>query len=78
MGGEQGRLFSAIMGPTLTLREVTHRLSVTLARVADLRNLAALECCDITSELVMGEDLSTPQLVGGAVAWLQCAGMLPL
>ena len=25
---------------------------------------------------VEGEDLSVPQLVGGAVNWLQCAGML--
>ena len=24
----------------------------------------------------MGEDLSAPQLVGGAVAWLECAGLL--
>ena len=24
----------------------------------------------------MGEDLAAPQLVGGAVNWLQCAGML--
>ena len=55
---------------------VTHRLSVTLARVADLRNLAALASCDITSEMVTGEDLSTPQLVGGAADWLQCAGIL--
>ena len=55
---------------------LTHQLSVTLARVADLRNLEALKSCGITSEMVMGEDLSTPQRVGGAVAWLQCAGIL--
>ena len=55
---------------------VTHKLSVTLARVADLRNLAGLESVDITPEMVMGEDPSTPQLVGGAVAWLQCSGLL--
>lgn len=58
--------------PILTPR-ITHKLSVTLARVVDLRNLAVLESCDITPEMVIGEDLSTPQLVGGAVAWLQCA-----
>lgn len=55
---------------------VTYRLSVTLAKVADLRDLGALESCGIASEMVMGEDLSAPQLVGGAVNWLQCAGML--
>lgn len=55
---------------------VTHKLSVTLARVADLRNLAVLESCDITPEMVIGEDHSTPQLVGGAVAWLKCAALL--
>ena len=55
---------------------VTHRLSITLAKVADLRNLEALESCGIASDMVMGEDLSAPQLVGGAVSWLQCAGML--
>lgn len=26
--------------------------------------------------MLMSEDISTPQLVGGAVAWLQCAGLL--
>ena len=31
---------------------------------------------NITSDMMMGEDLSVPQLVGGAVNWLQCAGML--
>ena len=55
---------------------ITHNLSVKLVRVADLRNLETLERCEITSEMVMGEDLSKPQLVGGAAAWLQCAGML--
>ena len=55
---------------------VTHRLSITLAKVADLRNLGALESCGIASEMVKGEDLAAPQLVGGAVNWLQCAGML--
>ena len=51
-------------------------MSVTLARVADLRSLAALESCDIKPEMLMGDNLTTPQLVGGAVAWLQCAGLL--
>ena len=55
---------------------ITHTLSVTLASVADLRDLATLESNDITSDMMMGEDLSVPQLVGGAVNWLQCAGML--
>ena len=55
---------------------VTYGLSITLAKVADLRDLRALESCGITSEMMMGEDLSAPQLVGGAVSWLQCAGML--
>ena len=55
---------------------VTHELSVMLARVADLRDLGALESCDITPDSLMGEDLSAPQLVGGAVAWLECAGLL--
>jgi len=41
-----------------------------------IRNFETLERCEITSEMVMGEDLSKPQLVGGAAAWLQCAGML--
>lgn len=55
---------------------VTHILSVALASVADLRDLATLESSGITSGAMMGEDLSVPQLVGGAVHWLQCAGML--
>ena len=55
---------------------ITHTLSVTLASVADLRDLATLESNDITSDMMMGEDLSVPQLVGGAVNWLQCAGIL--
>ena len=55
---------------------VTHELSVTLARVADLRDPGVLESCDIAHDLLMGDDLSTPQLVGGAVAWLECAGLL--
>ena len=55
---------------------VTHTLSVALARVADLRDLAMLESYGITSDMMMGEDLSAPQLVGGAVHWLECAGML--
>lgn len=55
---------------------VTHELSVRLARVADLRDLGALESCDIAPDLLLGEDLAAPQLVGGAVAWLKCAGLL--
>ena len=55
---------------------ITHTMSVTLARVADLRDLATLESNSITADMMMGEDLSVPQLVGGAVSWLQCAGML--
>jgi len=55
---------------------VTHKLSVRFARVADLRNLAELESVDITPEMVMGDDPTTSQLVGSAVAWLQCAGLL--
>lgn len=55
---------------------ITHKLSVRLSRVADVRSLAALEACDITPEMLMSEDNSTPQLIGGAVAWLQCAGLL--
>ena len=27
-------------------------------------------------DLLMGDDLAAPQLVGGAVAWLKCAGLL--
>lgn len=54
----------------------THTLSVMLTRVADLRNLAVLECCEIRSAMVLGENHSASQLVGGAVNWLQCAGML--
>ena len=55
---------------------VTHKLSVRLRRVADLRSLAVLESCDIAPEALMGADLSAPQFVGGAVAWLNCAGLL--
>ena len=48
-----------------------------VARLArqDVR-LGALGSCSIASEMVMGEDLAVPQLVGGAVNWLQCAGMV--
>ena len=45
---------------------VTHLLSIALASVADLRDLATLESSGITSGAMMGEDLSVPQLVGGA------------
>ncbi len=41
-----------------------------------MRSLLPLERLDITPEMVMGADLSTSQLVGGAVAWLQCGGLL--
>ena len=44
--------------------------------MADLRDLGALESCDIARDMLMGEDLSTPQFIGGAVAWLGCAGLL--
>ncbi len=74
-GAEIDHLIARQPVPILTPR-VTHRLSVTLAKVADLRNLAALESCDISPDMVMAEGLSVSQLVGGAVNWLQCAGML--
>ena len=69
-------LLDAIEETVIQWRGVVYNLSVKLVRVADLRNLETLERCEITSEMVMGEDLSKPQLVGGAAAWLQCAGML--
>ena len=35
-----------------------------------------LEPLGIAPEMVLGEDLSTSQLIGGAVAWLECGGLL--
>ena len=55
---------------------VTHKLAVRLTNVADLRALAVLGRCGLTSAQLMAEDLSVPQHVGGASHWLRCAGIL--
>lgn len=55
---------------------VTYKLAIELSKVADFRSVSLLECCGIRSEKLMSDDLVTSQLVGGAVAWLGCGGML--
>jgi RES domain-containing protein len=55
---------------------VTHELTVTLRSVVDFRDLSPLRRLDIAPEMVLGADLSTPQLIGEAAAWLQCTGLL--
>ena len=55
---------------------VTHKLVIELSKVADFRSVSPLESCGITSEMLMSDDLTHSQLVGGAVAWLGCGGML--
>lgn len=55
---------------------ITHELAITLRKVVDFRDLSALRRLNIAPETVLGADLSTPQLIGEAVAWLQCGGLL--
>lgn len=55
---------------------VTHELAITLRSVVDFRDLSPLGRLDIAPETVLGADLSTPQLIGEAAAWLQCGGLL--
>ena len=60
----------------ITRPRVTHELAISLGKVADFQNVSPLESCDISPEMLKGDDLAVPQLVGRAVAWLGCAGML--
>lgn len=55
---------------------ITHELAITLRRVVDFRDLSPLKRLDITAETVLGADLSVPQLIGEATAWLRCGGLL--
>ena len=55
---------------------ITHRLAIALRRVVDFRDLSPLRRLDIAPETVLGGDLSTPQLIGEAAAWLQSGGLL--
>jgi len=55
---------------------ITHELSITLRRVVDFRDLLPLGRWDVTQETVLGADLSLPQLIGEATAWLRCGGLL--
>ena len=55
---------------------ITHKLAITLRRAVDFRSLLPLERLGVTRKMVLGEDTSTSQLIGGAVAWLRCGGLL--
>lgn len=60
-----------ILKPRLTVR-----IAVGLTRVVDLRDGAWLEDLDFDRLDIVGEQYESPQLVGRAVAWLGCAGLL--
>lgn len=54
----------------------TVQLAVRLTRVVDLLDGAWLEGLEFDRLDIVGEQYESPQLVGRAVAWLGCAGLL--
>lgn len=60
----------------INVRKVTHKIAVKLSRVADLRDLSPLAAFGVSQESVTGKDWGTAQLIGDAVAWLRCGGLL--
>jgi len=61
--------------PTQEAR-VTIELTVDLTRVVDLQQIEPLEAFGIQRPDIVGMQYESPQLIGRAVAWLGCAGLL--
>lgn len=61
--------------PVLKAR-ATVKIAARLTRVVDLRERAWLEELGMDGLDIVGEQYESPQLVGRAVAWLGCAGLL--
>lgn len=59
-----------------TRDRITYKLDVRLSRVADLRDLTLLEPCGLEAERLMSDDWQASQLIGSAVVWLGCSGLL--
>jgi RES domain-containing protein len=54
----------------------THRLSVQLSSVVDLRKAGQLSGHGYTAEIMTAEDWGPPQRLGGAAAWLGIGGLI--
>ena len=60
----------------VTMDRITYELDVRLTKVADLRDVTLLEPCGIDAEQLVSDDWRTTRLIGGAVVWLGCSGLI--
>lgn len=76
--GASLELASMIARQSVEIRKAlqTYRLTVSLSRVADLRQPDDLAPFGYSLDVLVADDWNAPQKVGGAAAWLGFAGIL--
>jgi RES domain-containing protein len=68
--------YLSLQTPPIQVRRTIYTIEVTLQRVIDLRDLAALAKLDIRVDSLSSIDLTLCQRIGGAVPRLGCDGLL--